>query len=240
MEFRSATAAATLVIGALTASTGLANAEPVSQPNLVYSTKLVDKTVVTTLKGGTFALSKTPGSTPGEVVEVVDVRDGDGNVLLTLPLEFAVGPVAVPVQAVLEKDATVLALTPERPQGLTFDSPLTVKPVASQVENQRALNDFTMQFGLATTIGTFVGTAIGATVGCLATIVAGCVGGFMTGATVGGIIGNIVVGGPTLIASGIDLLTTMQAAEGTTRWADKPTQQPATTTAPPAGTQPAN
>ncbi|WP_067538906.1 hypothetical protein [Nocardia crassostreae] len=247
MEFRSATAAAALVIGALTVATGSANAEPTPQEHITYSTKLVDKAVVTTLEGGTFALSRAldsqleagggerlvekdgvllaPDGTPADpaaVVDVVDVKDGEGNILLTLPLDFRLGPIAIPVKSEVDKDATVLSLTPDKPAGVDLTQPLAVKPVASQLENQRALNDFTTQFGLATSIGGFVGTAIGATIGCIATLVAGCIPGLTTGATAGGIIGTIAVGGPTLIASGIDLLTTMNAADGTTKWADKP------------------
>ncbi|MFC9997039.1 hypothetical protein [Nocardia sp. NPDC127526] len=250
MEFRSATTAAALVIGALTVATGSANAEPEAPEtpeHITYSTKLVDKTVVTTLKGGTFELSRAldsqleagggerliekngvlvaPDGTPADpaaVVDVVDVKDGEGNVLLTLPLEFNLGPVPIPVKSEVDKDATVLSITPDKPSDADLTQPLAVKPVASQLENQRALNDFTTQFGLATTIGGFVGTAIGATIGCIVTLVAGCIPGLTTGATAGGIIGTIALGGPTLIASGIDLLTTMNAADGTTKWAEKP------------------
>ncbi|UGT41686.1 hypothetical protein LTV02_38215 [Nocardia yamanashiensis] len=267
MEFRSATAAATLVIGALTAATGLANAQPAAPGDatperIAYSTKLVDKTVVTTLKGGTFTLTKALASDiaagsdqrlgerdgvtvgadgaavdPADVVQVADVKDGAGHTLLSLPLVFHVGTVGIPVASRLEQNDTVLALTPEKPAALAISQPLVVKPVASQVENQRALNDFTLQFSLGTSIGTFVGTALGATIGCIATLVAGCIGGLATGASVGGIIGSIAVGGPTLIAAGIDLLTTMNAADGTTKWADKPKTEPAQAQAQPSAAE---
>ncbi|MFE2994388.1 hypothetical protein ACFXG4_05165 [Nocardia sp. NPDC059246] len=247
MEFRNTCATATLVIGALvtqatalSVATGAANAEPAA-PGLVYSAKLVDKTVVTTLEGGTFELSRAaedsapaaPDSDPAaKPADVVNVKDADGKVLLTLPLKFHLGPVDIPVKSEVQKNGTVLALTPDKPAGVSVSQPLVVKPVASQVENDRALSSFTTQFSLATTIGTFVGTAIGATIGCIVTLVAGCLPGLTTGAAAGGIIGTIVLGGPTLIASGIDLLSTLQAADGTTKWADK------TTT--PAAAQPGN
>ncbi|NNH74325.1 hypothetical protein HLB23_31505 [Nocardia uniformis] len=246
MEFRSTPAAATLVIGALVLGAASAHAQP-ETPNLTYSTKLVDKMVVTTLQGGTFELSKaldteltdggverlterdgllvrSDGSAAdiADVVDVVDVVDAQGRVALTLPLDFRFAGYEIPVAPTVEKDGSVLQLTPEKPAGLDITEPLAVKPIASQSENQRALNEFITHFGLATSIGGFVGTAIGATIGCVATIVAGCIGGLMTGASVGGILGTIIVGGPTLIASGIDYLTTVQAADGTTRWADKP------------------
>ncbi|MEV6065257.1 hypothetical protein AB0L82_01800 [Nocardia sp. NPDC052001] len=229
MAFRSSTAAASLVIGALTAATGLANAEPAAPQNVSYSAKLVDKTVVTTLKGGTFELSHTPGADPAGTVNVVNVKDERGGVLLTLPLEFHLAGVDVPVKPEIQRNNTVLVLTPEKPAGLDANQQITVKPIASANEDTRALNFFSTQFGLATTIGTFVGTALGATIGCLATIAAGCLPGFMAGATIGGILGSIAVGGPTLIAAGIDLLTTLQAPAGTSKWADKPVAAPETT-----------
>ncbi|MEU1207328.1 hypothetical protein [Nocardia sp. NPDC005825] len=237
MQFRTAAAATTLVIGAfatpavLPLATVPANAQPADALGLSYSTKLVNGAVVTTLKGGTFELTQSP--------DVVTVKDGDGTVLLTLPLAFHLGQTDIPVKPEVQKDGTVLSLTPDKPAGVSLSQPLAVKPVASQLENDRAMNNFSSQFGLATTIGAFVGTAIGATIGCVATLWAGCLPGFMTGATVGGIIGSIAVGGPVLIADGIDLLTTMQAADGTTKWADK--TMPAPTPAQPAEpTQPAN
>ncbi|MEC3957191.1 hypothetical protein VMT65_29450 [Nocardia sp. CDC153] len=240
MSFRNVSATATLVTAALivqAVALSVVHAQPATpapdSPGLVYSTKLVDKTVVTTLKGGTFDLTASPDSDPAKL-DVVNLKDATGKVLLTLPLRFRLGPVDIPVKPELRQDGSVLALTPDKPAGLTLTDPITVKPVASKTEDDRALSYFTTQFGLATTIGTFVGTALGATVGCVATIMAGCVAGFLTGATVGGIIGTIALGGPTLIASGIDLLTTLQAPDGTTRWADKTTPAPQ-----PAAPQPA-
>ncbi|SUA78170.1 Uncharacterised protein [Nocardia otitidiscaviarum] len=258
MEFRSTTAAATLVIGALTLGAAPAHAQQPETPNLAYSTTLVDKTVVTVLRGGTFELSKgtrledggverlterdgtlvrADGSAadPARTVDIVDVKDATGAVAVALPLDFRFGEVSVPVRPALDEDDTVLRLTPEKPAGLDISQPLAVKPVASEVENQRALNNLATHFGLATAIGGFVGTAIGATIGCVATLVAGCIGGLATGASVGGIIGTIVAGGPALIATGIEYLTTVQAPDGTTRWADKPKPQ----TAAPAQAEPA-
>ncbi|GAB2446047.1 hypothetical protein [Nocardia tengchongensis] len=239
MEFRIAAAAATLVAGALvtqaaafTVATIPANAQPAPAPGVEYSVKLVDKTVVTTLKDGTFELSQADGSAP-----VVNVKDTDGKVLLILPMKFSLGPIDIPVKPEVRQNGAVLALTPDKPAGLSVSQPLVVKPVASELENQRAMSSFAGQFGLATMIGGFVGTALGAAIGCVVTLVAGCLPGFTTGAAVGGILGTMAVGGPVLIASGIDLLATIQAAEGTTRWADK-TTTPTTPAEQPA--QPAN
>ncbi|WP_406273916.1 hypothetical protein OH799_00160 [Nocardia sp. NBC_00881] len=246
MQLRGITAAATLAIGSLILSTGVAHAEPTT-PDIVYSARLVDKTVVAALKDGTFELFKAlrdhvstdanarlterdgvlvdsngARADIAQVIDVVDIRDRDGRVAMTLPLDFRVADTAIPVRPELKKDATVLELTPTRPEGLAIAEPLVAQPVASRTENQRARDEFAGQFGLASAVGGFIGTAIGATIGCVATIAVGCVAGLLTGATLGGILGTIAIGGPTLLAAGVDLLTTLQAAEGTTHWADRP------------------
>ncbi|MCP2320112.1 hypothetical protein APR12_005493 [Nocardia amikacinitolerans] len=247
MKPRSGSAAAIAVVGTLTLAAGAAHAEPdvVVRPDIVYSTKLVDHTVVATVKHGTFTVTKAhrdevasgarlteingtaidetgkPVSAT-DVVDVVDLADDSGHTVLTLPLAFTVAGVDVPVEGVVEKDGTVLTLAPRQPSALEVSRPLIVKPIASQAENQHAMNEFSTQFGMATSIGAFLGTAVGAAIGCVVTLVAGCVTGLVTGASVGGILGTVAAGGPTLVASGIDLLTTLNAEEGTTRWADKP------------------
>ncbi|WP_040687446.1 hypothetical protein [Nocardia vinacea] len=255
MKLCDSTAAAILVIGAVTLGAGVSHAEPDAAPprqDITYSVKLVDKTVVASVRNGTFTLSKAAESelaTGGDgrlvdkdgtlvdkdgkdadiadVVDVVDLADTDGRVVLTLPLRFRAADTDIPVKPVVEKDGTVLELAAQKPAGLDISQPLAVKPVASMTENNRARDEFAMQFGLATAIGGFVGTAIGAVVGCVATIAAGCILGLSTGAALGGIIGTIVVGGPVLIASGVDYVNTMMSPDGTTRFADKTTTQPA-------------
>jgi hypothetical protein len=275
MRIRRGAAAAGMVIGAMTVTLGTAHAEPASdtaQPAIDYSAKLVDKTVVTKLKGGTFTLVDkpvtTPGATPDQKQQVVDIKDKAGNIAMEMPLDFRIAGIQIPLQPVLKEDGTVLELTPAHPAGLTLGQqpvvavarpvdapapdagapapadagkPVTplpqAKDVASATENQRAMNDFTTKFGLATAVGGFVGTAIGAVIGCIVTIVAACVPGLVTGAGVGGILGTIATGGPTLLAAGVDLVNTMQAPDGTTQWADAaskaqavtPQQQPAAT-----------
>ncbi|WP_280249603.1 hypothetical protein [Nocardia abscessus] len=247
MQLRGITAAAILAIGSLTIGAGVAHAEPA--PDITYSARLADHMVVAALRGGTFELSKALRDKPAgeenarlierdgvlvdrtgapadvaQVIDVVDVRDRDGHVAMTLPLDFRIAGTSIPVRPELKKDSTVLELRPTRPEGIAVSETLVATPVASMTENRRARDEFASQFGLATAIGGFVGTAIGATIGCLVTIAVGCVAGLLTGASLGGILGTIAVGGPTLVVAGVDLLTTMQAAEGTTRFADKPAQ----------------
>ncbi|MGY4098362.1 hypothetical protein ACW2Q0_02175 [Nocardia sp. R16R-3T] len=234
MNLRSTTAAATMVIGAMTVGLGTAHADPAApaDPGVNYSVKLVDKTVVAVLKGGTFSLTEEPGATVDDPkTTVANVRDGKGNTLVSFPLNVDVDGKLVPVKADMKNDGTVLEVTPEKPADLTVsDKPVVAKPVvakevASPIENQRAQNEFASNFGIATAVGGFIGTAIGAVVGCifgLPLFGVGCIAGLPIGAGIGGILGTIAVGGPTLVAAGIDLLNTLQAPDGTTKWAEKP------------------
>ncbi|WP_433728722.1 hypothetical protein ACQP0C_39725 [Nocardia sp. CA-129566] len=231
MKLRSTTAAAAMAIGAMTIGLGTAHAEPVApaDPGLTYSVKLVDKTVVAALKGGTFSLTEEPGATAEDPkTTVANVRDGKGNTVVSFPLNVDVDGKLVPVKADMKNDGTVLEVTPEKPADLVVsDKPVVAKPVvakevASPIENQRAQNEFASNFGIATAVGGFIGTAIGAIAGCIISLPVGCLPGLVTGAGIGGILGTIAVGGPTLVAAGVELLNTIQAPDGTTKWADKP------------------
>lgn len=237
MNFRSTTAAAALVIGAMTAAMGTSYAEPAAAPapaqDIKYSVKLVDKTVVATLQNGTFSIVEQPGETPeAPKTKVAEIKDTTGAVVVSLPIQFSVAGADVPTKAEVAKDSTVLELTPEKPAGVDLaGQPVGVKPVvkaesiASVQENQKAINDFSSKFSIGTAIGTFVGTAIGAVVGCvfgLPLFGVGCLAGLPLGAAVGGIVGMVAIGGPTLLAAGIELLQVIQAPEGTTAWAEKP------------------
>ena len=107
--------------------------------------------------------------------------------------------------------------------------------VASPLENQRAQENFNTQLATATAIGSLSGTVAGAGIGCavggtpLAVTIVGippavlaCLGGAAVGAPVGAVVGTIVAGGPTLAIAGSDLVGTLNAAPGTTRWAETP------------------
>lgn len=92
-------------------------------------------------------------------------------------------------------------------------------PVASQVENNNAMEKFSATVGVATTTGALVGTGIGAAVGCaigggltaptVVFVPAGCLAGLVTGAAVGGVIGTLVVGGPTALVAGGELVAVL-------------------------------
>ncbi|WP_369406875.1 ammonium transporter [Millisia brevis] len=218
---RRLTATAALAIGSLAVWTGTALADPTlpadppaaeqGAEEIGYEAHIEDETVVTTLDAGAFRLAD-DGKT-------VTVQDSQGADVLVLPLTFYLGDQQLPLQSEITEDGKVLKLIPgelepavDKPAGL-FNS------VASPLENQRATNEFSTQLGLATGIGSLVGTIAGAVIGCVATIPLGCIPGLLTGAAVGGIAGTILAGGPTLIAAGYDLVNTLNAPPGSTRWA---------------------
>ncbi|MGW4530621.1 hypothetical protein ACWEOI_06695 [Nocardia sp. NPDC004340] len=239
MKLRSTTAAAALVIGAMTIGMTTAHADnaPAQPAGINYSTKLVDgKTIVSTLKNGTFELAQQDGATPEDPKQtVVNVKDQQGAVVISFPLSYTAAGTQIPVKSEIKEDGKVLEVVPEKPadfnpgtQVLAAAPVASAKPIASSDENQKAMSYFSTQFSLALGIGSFVGTALGAIIGCVVTIVAGCVPGLVAGAGIGGILGTIAAGGPTLVAAGIDLLNTMQAPDGTTKWAPAAQQQQVT------------
>ncbi|MFF5030840.1 hypothetical protein [Nocardia salmonicida] len=233
MNFRRTTAAAALVIGAMTVAMGTAHAEDAPQ-DIKYSVKLVDKTVVATLQNGTFSLVEQAGETPeAPKTKVAEVKDSRGAVVISLPIEYAIGGAEIPIKTEVDKSSSTLLLTPEKPAGVEISRDalapapvLRAAPIASVQENQKAINDFSSKFSIGTAIGTFVGTAIGALVGCVIGGIIipaiGCIPGFGTGAAVGGILGMVAIGGPTMAVAGFELLNIMQAPDGTTAWAEKP------------------
>ncbi|MFC9874905.1 hypothetical protein [Nocardia salmonicida] len=235
MNFRRTTAAAALVIGAMTVAMGTAHAEEAPQ-DIKYSVKLVDKTVVATVKNGTFSIVEKDGETPeAPKTKVAEIKDSRGELQVVVPIAFSINGTDITAKTEVIEDSTVLKITPEKPADLAIapDQKLGVKPVvaakeiASAQENQRAINDFSTKFSVGTAIGAFLGTAVGALIGCIAGIAGGpllpalCLGGVVGGAAIGGVIGTIVVGGPVALASGIELLNVYQSPDGTTVWADK-------------------
>lgn len=227
MKFRSATAGTALVIGAMTIALGTAHAAPAQAPAkdmIDYSVKMVDKAVVATLQGGTFQVVQKPGATPqAKPQQIIDVKDKAGKIAMEMPVDYRISGVQIPVQPVVKENGKVLQLTPTKPVAAKITKQTVVaQPIASPQEDNAAMTDFATKFGLATGIGSFVGLAIGAVVGCifgLPLFGVGCLAGIPIGATLGGVLGTIAVGGPTLIAAGMDLINTLQAKPGTTKWA---------------------
>ncbi|MBF6138714.1 ammonium transporter [Nocardia farcinica] len=212
MLFRKLSAVVVPLLAAVTvgASTAQAQPAPAPVPDIGYEAKLVGDKIVTTLTGGTFQVN---GAT-------VDIRDAAGNAVVTLPLAFREAGLEYPLGHQVREDGRVLELTAVKDASQA--RPVPVTPVASLEENQRAMDAFAAQFGIATAIGGFIGTALGALVG-LTGIIGGptVIASVIAGASVGAIIGTLVVGGPALVVAGIDLINTLTAPPGTTKWMDE-------------------
>lgn len=92
-------------------------------------------------------------------------------------------------------------------------------PVASQVENNNAMQAFSAKVGVATTVGSLAGTAIGAVIGCavggvvtvptVVFVLPACLAAGVTGAGIGAVVGTLVVGGPTAVVAGVELATVL-------------------------------
>lgn len=256
MKLRKTTVVAGLVTGSLALTFGTANADPAAEPaeDIGYSVKLVDKTVVATLKNGTFSIaeekaepegqpiageeednpadSEKPATTESATTKVAEIKDDDDNVVFSMPVDaFDVGDIAVPLESEVSKDDTVLELTPTKTD-IEVEKPantvnLAAKPIASPEENLKAQNAFATQFGIATAVGGFLGTAVGVVaggvIGCilgLPFLGVGCIPAAIAGAGIGGVLGTLAVGGPALAVSGMELIETMQAPAGGTKWAE--------------------
>lgn len=204
-------AAATLpLVAAVAVGAGTSAAEPAAAPAIGYETTLIGDKIVTTLSGGHFELTGT----------TVDIKDTAGNTAMTLPLSFRQDGLEFPMPHALREAGTVLELTVVK--DVAQARPAAATPVASPFENQRAQDAFLSQFGIATAIGGFIGTIVGGLIG-LTGIVGGptVVASVIAGAALGGIIGTIIVGGPTLLVAGIDLINTLTAPPGSTKWMDQ-------------------
>jgi hypothetical protein len=217
MAFGRPVATALLTVAAAAATAGTAHAAPVPAPpaaeTIHYQMKLVDRTVVVTLDRGTFVVAGDGKS--------VDIKDPAGRSVVELPLSFQRDNVTYPLEHSVTGGGEVLRLTPT--PGLSTTKPQLVHPIASPAEDQAAEYEFSSRFSIADTVGTFVGTIIGAFIGwalCgFGLFTVGCIASVPPAAAVGGLIGAIVVGGPTLISAGNDLIQTLNAPPGTTRWA---------------------
>lgn len=223
MNIRRLTATAVLVIAAMGVGTGVSGADPSAPADkgVDYKTELQDKTVVTTLDGGFFEVSG-----DGKTVNIKD--KASDKTLVTLPLAVNLGDLSIPLVNKVKDDGKRLELTPDA----TKATPLTplLKPVASTKENLAAQETFATQLGIATAVGGLTGTAVGAVVG-VGLALAECVAAFAcivaglptigAAAAVGGVVGTLVAGGPTLVVAGIDLIQTLTAPPGTTKYADQ-------------------
>ncbi|GAB2559916.1 ammonium transporter [Nocardia heshunensis] len=207
MMLRKFTAVAAPIVTAVAiAGAGVAHADS-TVPDIGYQAQLVGNTVVTTLTNGSFEL------TGGDV----NIKDASGATVLSLPLSFEQDGFSYPLPSNVSADGSTLSMTAVK--DVAAATPV-LHPVASLEENTLAMQAFNSQFGIATAIGSFVGLAIGAGIGAI-----GFLGGAFGLATVplaagiGAVIGTLAVGGPALLIAGVDLISTLTAAPGTTKWA---------------------
>lgn len=207
-----------------------AHADASAEHDIEYKVTSVEHAVITTLSGGTFVLDHDRSS--------FTILDGSGAPVMVMPTRFTVGDKVLTVDSSLSKDAKELQLTPGElrpaaaPTAASAATP-TATPVASPVENQAAMAEFSTRFGLAATIGTFVGTMIGLVVGGVTGCImglplfgVGCIPAAMAGAGIGGVLGTITAGGPVLVLSAVELINTLNAPDGTTKWAQTASSKP--------------
>jgi hypothetical protein len=211
MILRKITAAAVPIVAAVAVGSGTAYAQPAAAPvsDIGYEAKLVGDKIITTLTDGVFEVTSNS----------VDIKDMAGNTVVTMPLSFRQDGLEFPLPHAVQDSGRVLELTPVKDYAQARPAPLA--EIASPAENQRAQDSFLSTFGIAMAVGGFIGTVIGALVG-LTGIVGGptVIASVVAGAAIGSIIGTVVVGGPALIVSAIDLLSTLAASPGTTKWMD--------------------
>ncbi|WP_067833307.1 hypothetical protein [Nocardia lijiangensis] len=215
MILRKIITAAVPLVAAVAVGTGTVHAQPAAAPvpDIGYEAKLIGDTIITTLTGGSFELT---GNT-------VAIEDSAGRAVVTLPLSVRQDGLEFPLPHAVRDGGRVLEL--KAVKNVEQARPVQATPVASLAENQQAMNLFASQFGIATAVGGFIGTALGALIGLAGLITGpGVIASVITGASIGGIIGTIVVGGPTLAIAGFDLLNTLAAPAGTTKWADQSVQ----------------
>ncbi|OZC86120.1 hypothetical protein CH282_11750 [Rhodococcus sp. 06-418-1B] len=217
---------AAFVASAMGLASGTAYAQPATDApapseegtagdNIGFESNLEDRTIVTTIDAGVFKVAD-----DGKTVDVLDSTD---KVVVTLPLSFNLGGLNFPYEQNVDNDGKTLRLVPQLDltKASANSRSIGATPVASPDENLKAQQTFASQLGIATAIGGFTGTAIGAIAGGLG-FLGGPVGlaSVPLGATVGGIVGTVIAGGPTLVIAGIDLINTLTAPPGTTKFAN--------------------
>lgn len=93
--------------------------------------------------------------------------------------------------------------------------------IASEADNTEAMGAWSAKVGVATTAGSLIGAGTGFVLGCaiggvvtaptLVFVPLGCLTGGVTGAGLGGVVGTLVVGGPTAVIAGIEMVQVLLA-----------------------------
>ncbi|MFC9790380.1 ammonium transporter [Rhodococcus sp. NPDC127528] len=223
MKMKKFAVSSMLAVAALGIGAGTSHAQPAAPApeKINWDSKVVDKSVVTTIDAGAFKVSG-----DGKNIEL---QDGTGHAVVSLPLSWQLNALQFPMDQKVSEDGKTVTLTPvfdlgkAKPiAGNLVAQPingagLAVKDIASPDENLKAQQTFSSQLAIATASGGLIGTIVGAVVG---TFIMPAIG-TITGAGIGGIVGTIAVGGPTLVAAGIGLGQTLLAEPGTTVYAKK-------------------
>ncbi|NNH69268.1 hypothetical protein HLB23_05180 [Nocardia uniformis] len=216
MKIRRAGMVAAVAAASITIAAATANADPEQpvSPQVSYQATLSDGAVVVGLEHGTFTRAE----------ETIRIRDAAGTVLDTLPLSYVIDEQQLSIREQISDDGRTLRLTPD----LTAVDRTALRPVASPLENQLAMNDLINSVSIGTSVGSLIGTAIGATLGigvgfalagasCLV-LSLGCVVAVLPIVTLvagaGGLAGLVIAGAPNAAFAIYRYVTTLNAAPG--------------------------
>lgn len=213
MKLRSTLYVASLTVCAVAATTGTSTADTnPAVPDPTFQAAVAGDSVLTVLDRALFTTTA-----DGRAVDITTLA---GQSVLTLPSEFLLDGVHHPIRYQIMDSGRALALTPDT--GL--------KPVASAMENQLALNEFASNMQkapLGAIAGAILGAMVGAVIGlgsclvvgpaCLATAPA-AIAAF---AGAGGVLGTLIAGGVALTDGLWKYVTTLQAAPGQSAYANQ-------------------
>ncbi|WP_027506939.1 hypothetical protein [Rhodococcus sp. UNC23MFCrub1.1] len=233
MTLRRLVATSAIAIASLGVATGTAYAQPATttpsatttesapaeNSELNWASRVEAGGVVTTVDAGMFRAS--------DDGKAVVLEDEEGNDVLSLPLSFNLNGVEFPYGVEYTDEGRTVKLIPNLAAPIGPAAPVALEQnAASPAENTAATQDFASQLSLATAVGGLGGTIVGGIIGgaiglsTCAVIALACLATIPTAATIGGVIGTIAVGGPALAVAGFEYLNTLNAAPGTTKYAN--------------------
>ncbi|MFE3260686.1 hypothetical protein [Nocardia sp. NPDC059229] len=209
------------------AASGNATASPGSAApadSMHYQGAIVGDSFVATVGDGEFVQDAD--------TETVSLHNSSGATIDSTPTAYVLDGQRYPIATQISADGHTLRLTPQLPANTGGPA---VRPVASPLENQLAMNDLINSVGFGLSTGTLVGTIVGAVVGVgagLAVAGASClvlsIGCVLTVAPLmtmmgaaGGVVGLALGGAPGLFQGMWNYYTTMQAAPGQSQYASQ-------------------
>ncbi|WP_280438460.1 hypothetical protein [Nocardia carnea] len=237
MKLHRSTISAALLAAALLAGAAPAHSENSTAAPVAYQASIAGSSVVTTLEHGRFDLDTAAGS--------IVLSDNGGQRLESLPLSYSLDGQHLQLHHTISADGRTLTLAPDT----TALNRAALRPVASPLENQLAMNDLINAVSIGTSLGTLVGTAIGALAGvgvglvlsgaACAVLSLACVVAVLPimslTAGVGGIAGLVIAGGPVAAAAAFEYVTVLNAPPGTSKYADQTRGKPGGAPAPVTG-----